>query len=83
MKNIIIKINFGPDESKFKFCSKAVYLASCYESDVTVYDDNAAIDMKSILGLTTLLFYQDKEIKVTISGKDENECAEALLFGLQ
>lgn len=83
MKNIIIKINFGPDESKFKFCSKAVYLASCYESDVIVHDDNAEIDMKSILGLTTLLFYQDKEIKVTISGKDENECAEALLFGLQ
>jgi phosphocarrier protein len=57
---------------------KFVNLANRFVSSVKVLKDGNEIDGKSILGILTLAATQGSEIRLIVSGKDEQDAAAAL-----
>jgi len=77
MKNIIVHVPFEeglharPASEITKLCQKFV-------SDITFIKDTAQIDPKSILGILTLGAGKGDEIRVEVSGEDEEEAVKAI-----
>lgn len=59
---------------------KFVNLANRFASSVRIEKDGNEIDGKSILGILTLAATQGSQIKMKVSGKDENAALKALSF---
>lgn len=57
---------------------KLTKLASRYQSEILIRFDNHDVNAKSIFSLMVLAANKDSEIKLTISGDDEKEAAEAI-----
>jgi len=58
---------------------KFVNLANRFSSSVKIVKDGSEIDGKSILGILTLAATQGTQIRLQISGKDEEAALEALV----
>jgi phosphocarrier protein len=57
---------------------KFVNLANRYSSSVKIVKDSNEVDGKSILGLLTLAASQGTQIRLVISGRDENQAMRAI-----
>jgi phosphocarrier protein HPr len=57
---------------------KFVNLANRFSSSVRIVKDGTEIDGKSILGILTLAATQGNQIRLFVSGKDEEGALEAL-----
>ncbi|MFB9757616.1 MULTISPECIES: HPr family phosphocarrier protein [Bacillaceae] len=55
-----------------------VHTVSCFESDTLLSIKGRIVDMKSILGLCTVMPYSGDEIEVRTSGYDEEEAMLAI-----
>jgi phosphocarrier protein len=74
-KKIIIKNKLGLHA---RAAVKFVNLANRFRSSVKIEKDGNEIDGKSILGILTLVAVQGTQIKLKISGKDEDSALRAL-----
>lgn len=75
-KKIIIKNRLGLHA---RAAVKFVNLANRFGSSVKIEKDGNEIDGKSILGILTLAAVQGTEIRLKVSGKDENLALKALM----
>ncbi len=57
---------------------KFVNLANRYSSSVKIIKDGNEVDGKSILGILTLAASQGSQIKLVVSGRDEDKAMKAL-----
>ncbi len=57
---------------------KFVNLANRYSSSVKIIKDSNEVDGKSILGILTLAASQGSQIKLVVSGRDEDKAMKAL-----
>lgn len=55
-----------------------VKTAAGFKSDIKIEKDGKAVNAKTIFGVMGLGVKKDMEIKMTISGEDEDQAAEAL-----
>lgn len=55
-----------------------VHIVSYFESDTLLSIKGRIVDMKSILGLCTVMLYPGNEIEVRTSGYDEEEAMLAI-----
>ncbi|GIX41790.1 MAG: phosphocarrier protein HPr [Leptospiraceae bacterium] len=60
-----------------------VRIASQFKSSIVVEHDGISVNGKSIMGLLMLGLYPGAEIKIIISGDDEEEALKSLLELLQ
>ncbi len=74
-KKIIIKNKLGLHA---RAAVKFVNLANRFRSSVKIEKDGNEIDGKSILGILTLAAVQGAQIKLKVSGKDEDSALRAL-----
>jgi len=74
-RNIVIKNKLGLHA---RAAVKFVNLANRFSSQVKIEKDGDEIDGKSILGILTLAATQGTEIKLRVSGKDEEATLKAL-----
>lgn len=74
-KNITIKNKLGLHA---RAAVKVVNLANRFSSSVKIVKDGNEIDGKSILGILTLAATQGTQIRLLISGKDEEAALGAL-----
>ncbi|MEE9390487.1 MAG: HPr family phosphocarrier protein [Candidatus Aminicenantaceae bacterium] len=74
-KKIIIKNKLGLHA---RAAVKFVNLANRFRSSVKIEKDGNEIDGKSILGILTLAAVQGTQIKLKVSGKDEDSALRAL-----
>ena len=74
-KKIIIKNRLGLHA---RAAVKFVNLANRFRSSVKIEKDGNEIDGKSILGILTLAAVQGTQIKLKVSGKDEDSALRAL-----
>ncbi|GAG09682.1 unnamed protein product [marine sediment metagenome] len=75
-KKIIIKNKLGLHA---RAAVKFVNLANRFRSSVKIEKDGNEIDGKSILGILTLVAVQGTQIKLKVSGKDEDSALRALV----
>jgi phosphocarrier protein len=75
-KNIIIRNKLGLHA---RAAVKFVNLANRFGSSVKIVKDGSEIDGKSILGILTLAATQGTQIRLLVSGKDEESALEALV----
>ena len=57
---------------------KFVNLANRFVSSVRLVKDNSEVDGKSILGILTLAAGQGTQLKLVVSGRDEEQAIKAL-----
>jgi phosphocarrier protein len=74
-KKIMIKNRLGLHA---RAAVKFVNLANRFVASVKIVKDGNEIDGKSILGILTLAATQGSQIKLVVSGKDEQSAAQAL-----
>jgi phosphocarrier protein len=74
-KKITIKNRLGLHA---RAAAKFVNLANRYSSSVKIIKDGNEVDGKSILGILTLAASKGTQIKLVVSGRDENQAMEAL-----
>ena len=59
--------------------AKFVKIANRFESSVKIEKDGVVVDGKSILGILTLAAVRGTQIKLSVSGKDEQATLKALV----
>jgi len=59
--------------------AKFVKIANRFESSVKIEKDGVVVDGKSILGILTLAAVRGTQIKLNVSGKDEQATLKALV----
>ncbi|MDY0231344.1 MAG: HPr family phosphocarrier protein [Candidatus Saccharicenans sp.] len=74
-KKITIKNRLGLHA---RAAAKFVNLANRYCSSVKIIKDGNEVDGKSILGILTLAASKGTQIRLVVSGRDENQAMEAL-----
>jgi len=68
-------IQTEPDVEKLQ---ELVHTVSSFESDILLSIKGRIVDMKSILGLCTVMLYPGDEVEVRTSGYDEEEAMLAV-----
>jgi phosphocarrier protein len=74
-KKIIIKNKLGLHA---RAAVKFVNLANRFASSVHLVKDNSEVDGKSILGILTLAAGQGTQLRLLVSGRDEEQALKAL-----
>ncbi len=78
MRNLEVVVPAEAEAIRVSFVAHLVSTASRFVSDITIKDTRNNIDLKSIMGMMTLVFNAGKVFTITIDGKDEDIAAEAI-----
>lgn len=78
MKTIEVIVPAAIEAERVKFVAHLVSTATHYSSDMSISDGRNNIDLKSIMGMLTLVMSAGKSFTVTVSGKDEDVAATAI-----
>lgn len=79
MRELQVVVPAAAEAERVKFTAHLVSLASRYVSDITIMDDRNNIDLKSIMGMMTIVISSGKTFNIEISGSDEDIAAESIL----
>lgn len=74
-KNVIIKQeNLEPD-----YVVEIAKKCSAFNSTITMYAKNQAVNLKSIVNIFGTVLEQDEEVELVFSGNDEEAACETIL----
>lgn len=79
MRELQVVVPAAAEAERVKFTAHLVSLASRYVSDITIMDDRNNIDLKSIMGMMTIVISSGKTFNIEINGSDEDIAAESIL----
>ena len=79
MRELQVVVPAAAEAERVKFTAHLVSLASRYVSDITIMDERNNIDLKSIMGMMTIVISSGKTFNIEISGSDEDIAAESIL----
>ena len=79
MREIQVVVPAAAEAERVKFTAHLVSLASRYVSDITIMDERNNIDLKSIMGMMTIVISSGKTFNIEINGDDEDIAAESIL----
>ena len=79
MRELQVVVPAAAEAERVKFTAHLVSLASKYVSDITIMDERNNIDLKSIMGMMTIVISSGKTFNIEISGSDEDIAAESIL----
>jgi len=79
MREIQVVVPAAAEAERVKFTAHLVSLASRYISDITIMDERNNIDLKSIMGMMTIVISSGKTFNIEINGDDEDIAAESIL----
>ena len=73
MRKLEFTLNIPKEMTLINLCTGFIHHASEFVSDITIQvNDSAKIDLKSILGTTSLVYANGKTVTIEINGKDED-----------
>lgn len=78
MKEICVIVPNKAEQERVSFTAHLVSIASNFVSDIIIKDGRNSIDLKSIMGMMTLVINGGKEFTITIDGIDEDMAAAAI-----
>ena len=77
MKTINFKLNVPKELTFINLCTGLVHHASQFTSDITIEIEGSnlhnKVDLKSVLGVTSLVYANGKQVTIEISGDDEED----------
>ena len=79
MKKTTVIVPEGAELEQVKFTAHLVAIASHYVSDMIISDKRNNIDLKSILGMMTLVMHAGKTFTIQINGSDEDAAEKAIV----
>ena len=79
MIELQVVIPAAAEAERVKFTAHLVSLASRYVSNITIMDARNNIDLKSIMGMMTIVISSGKTFNIEIDGDDEDVAAESIL----
>jgi len=79
MREIQVVVPAAAEAERVKFTAHLVSLASRYVSNITIMDARNNIDLKSIMGMMTIVISSGKTFNIEIDGDDEDIAAESIL----
>ena len=78
MRDLEVVVPAEAEAVRVSFVAQLVSTASHFVSDITIKDERNSIDLKSIMGMMTLVFNAGKMFTITINGEDEDLAAETI-----
>ena len=78
MREVTVVVPAAAETERVKFTAYLVSTATRYVSDMTLIDGRNTIDLKSIMGMMTIVVSAGKTFTIKIDGKDEDIAAEAI-----
>lgn len=78
MRKLEVVVPAAAEAERVKFTAHLVSIASRYVSDIVIADGRNNIDLKSIMGMMTIVINAGKSFIITIDGKDEDIATEAI-----
>lgn len=82
MRTINFTLNIPKELTLVNLCTGLVHHASEFESNVTIQVEGSnlstKIDLKSILGVMSLVYSNGKKVIIEISGEDEDNACECI-----
>ena len=79
MRELQVVVPAAAEAERVKFTAHLVSLASRYVSNITIMDARNNIDLKSIMGMMTIVISSGKTFNIEIDGDDEDVAAESIL----
>lgn len=80
MKKIEVTVPASAEPEIVKFTAHLVHTASQCVSEVTLIDGRNVIDLKSIMGMMTIVISAGKTFTIEINGDDEEQAAAVIAY---
>lgn len=78
MKRIEVTVPASAESEVVSFTAHLVHIASQFISDMVIMDARNSIDLKSVMGMMTIVISAGKTFTIEISGCDEDAAAAAI-----
>lgn len=78
MQVLQVRVPRAAEKERVKFTAHLVAIASKYASDMYITSERLNVDLKSVMGMMTIVINDGKEFTIEINGIDEQEAKNAI-----
>ena len=78
MKEFSISVPATAEADRVAFTARLVSTATNFVSDITIIDERNHIDLKSIMGMFTIVMSAGKVFTIVIDGADEDQASAVI-----
>jgi len=78
MRQLQVVVPSAAEAERVKFTAHLVSIASRYVSEMYITSERTSIDLKSIMGMMTIVINSGKTFDIEITGIDEDDAAKAI-----